>query len=91
MTILSSIAVWLLESSLGQAVFKFVWDRLAAALTSWIADQKAKAAVAAAIKKAVDQKDQTDVEHVIGNPTPGGPSGIPGVSVVDALPGVPKS
>jgi hypothetical protein len=43
-----------------------------------------------AIKKAVVDQDQRDLEKAIGSPTAGEPSGIPGTVIRDALPGVKK-
>lgn len=50
-----------------------------------------KAEDVAALKKAVIEKDQRDLEKAIGNPNAGGASGIPGVEHRDTLPGVPRS
>jgi hypothetical protein len=44
-----------------------------------------------AIKEAVLEHDQRRLEHAIGNPNAGEPSGIPGTIIVDDLPGVRKS
>lgn len=46
---------------------------------------------AAAIKKAIQGKDQRDLEKAIGNPDPGGYSNVPGSVVRDDLPGVPHA
>ncbi len=41
-----------------------------------------------AIRKAIDGHDQREAERALGNPNPGGPSNVPGVVIVDSLPGV---
>lgn len=41
-----------------------------------------------ALRKAVAEKDQRDLEKAIGNPNPGAPSGFGDIR--DSLPGVPK-
>lgn len=43
-----------------------------------------------AIKKAINEKDQRDLEKNIGNPNAGNPSGDAGSEIVDDLPGVNK-
>ena len=43
-----------------------------------------------AIRKAIDGKDQRDLETQIGNPNPGSPSGLPHTVIRDELPGVPN-
>lgn len=40
------------------------------------------------IRKAILDHDQRDLERAIGNSNAGEPSGIPGTSIVDDLPGV---
>lgn len=42
----------------------------------------------AAIRKAIDEQDQIDLEIAIGSVNAGRPSGIPGSEIVDKLPGV---
>ena len=42
-----------------------------------------------ALRKAIDEQDQRDLEKAIGNPNPGEHSGIPGTEIRDKLPGVP--
>lgn len=39
-----------------------------------------------AIKKAIETNDQRPVENVIGSPSAGEPSGIPGSTIVDQPP-----
>jgi hypothetical protein len=43
-----------------------------------------------ALKKAIDLQDQRDLEKAIGSDLAGKPSGVPGSSIVDDLPGVQK-
>jgi hypothetical protein len=42
----------------------------------------------AAIRKAIDEQDQRNLEKQIGNKKPGEPSNLPGVDLRDTLPGV---
>jgi hypothetical protein len=44
----------------------------------------------AAIKKALSDYDQRELEKAIGNPNAGEPSGNPGSTIVDELPGVQR-
>lgn len=44
----------------------------------------------AALKKAIYEYDQRDLEKAIGNPNAGEESHAPGSEIVDDLPGVPK-
>ena len=41
-----------------------------------------------AIKKAIDEQDQRDLEKVLGNPNAGEPSNLPGVEQRNSIPGV---
>ncbi len=41
-----------------------------------------------AIRRAFTEHDQRPLEEALGNPNPGGHSGVPGTQVVDRLPGV---
>ena len=43
-----------------------------------------------AIRKAVFEHDQRDLESATGSQHPGEPSGIPGTVLRDTLPGVPR-
>lgn len=43
-----------------------------------------------ALRKAIELHDQRDLEAAIGHPSPGAPSGIPGTTLRDSLPGVKK-
>ncbi len=63
------------------------WDQLVAL---YVADQldKFQKADRDAIRKAVYEHDQRDLEGQIGNINPGKPSGLPGTHIVDSLPGV---
>lgn len=42
----------------------------------------------AAMRKAIDEQDQRDLEKQIGNKNPGEPSGTPGTVIRDTLPNV---
>jgi hypothetical protein len=42
----------------------------------------------AAIKKAIDEQDQRDLEIAMGSTKPGEASGIPGTVITDSWPGV---
>ena len=42
-----------------------------------------------AIRKAIDEHDQRDLERAIGSPRAGLPSGLNGTHIVDSIPGVP--
>jgi len=50
-----------------------------------------KAENTAALRKALDEKDQRDLEKAVGNPHPGEPTSFPGTELRDTLPGVPDS
>lgn len=41
-----------------------------------------------AIKKAIDEQDQRDLEKAMGSTKVGEVSGIPGTEIIDTLPGV---
>lgn len=47
-----------------------------------------KEADRAALRKAIDEQDQRDLEKQIGDKNPGAPSFLPGTTIVDSLPGV---
>lgn len=47
-----------------------------------------KVEIRAAIRKAIDEQDQRDLERAMGSTKPGKPSDLPGVELVDDLPGV---
>lgn len=42
----------------------------------------------AAIRKAIDEQDQRELEKQIGNRTPGEKSNLPGTVIRDRLPGI---
>lgn len=41
-----------------------------------------------ALRKAIEQQDQRDLEIAMGSTKPGKPSGIPGTEIVSDLPGL---
>lgn len=51
-------------------------------IASWRAEDRA------AIKKAIDEQDQRDIEKALGSSHAGEPSGIPGTEIRETLPGV---
>jgi len=76
-------------TSLFQAVptLKKTWDDIVAAyVNSQIESMTAENL--AAIRKAIDEKDQRDLEKALKSPRAGAPSDIPGVSHVSELPNV---
>ena len=61
MGFISSAIVWFLESALGQALLKLVWDDLSGWLTDYVAKKKAqKANVGAAQASVQPLKDAKD-------------------------------
>lgn len=66
---------------------KKLWDQL---VSEYVAAEiaKMKAEQKAAIKKAVNEQDQRDIENAIHSPRAGEVSGVPGTELVDDLPGV---
>lgn len=68
-------------------VLKGFWDEMVTAyINSQIATMKKENREA--IRKAIYEQDQRDIESAIGSPTAGEQSGLPGAVVVDELPGV---
>lgn len=58
---------------------------------AWYVDsqiEKMKKENIAAIKRAIAQQDQRDLERALGNQNAGEVSGIPDTAIVDSLPGV---
>lgn len=70
-------------------VLKGFWDDL---VTMYIERQieNLKAENKAAIRKAIDEKDQRDIEKLLGSDHTGMPSGISGTTIVHTLPNVGK-
>lgn len=70
-------------------VVKELWDRLLTEYIKMQIEQMRKADIEA-IRKAIYEKDQRDLEGQLFN-NPGKPSGLDGVINVPELPGVPNS
>lgn len=67
MAIISGAIVWILESTLGRAILKILWDDLSGVVTNWIAKKKDEKAIDAAAKKAKDDKDPKDLSKLINS------------------------
>lgn len=71
-----------------------VLGRLVEQFIAWYVNKqidKMSAENATVIRKAIEEKDQRDIERTMGSSKAGKPSGIDGTTVVDSLPGVPGS
>lgn len=69
-----------------------VLGRLVEQFIAWYVNEqidKMSSENAAIIKKAIEEKDQRDLEKTMGSSKAGKPSGIDGTTVVGSLPGVP--
>lgn len=70
-------------------VLKNIWDELVAEYVAKKIEEM-KRENREAIKKAINDYDQRELEKALGNPNPGEHSGLPGTVIVDELPGVPN-
>lgn len=68
-------------------ILKTFWDGLVAAYIAREVSKMKKENVEA-IRKAVDEHDQREIEKLLGSPKAGLPSGIPGTEQRDSLPNV---
>lgn len=82
MTLRTILAIFQAIPKLKDLFEALVAEYVAAQIQSMKTEQRA------AIKKAIDEQDQRDLEKAIKSPRAGAPSGIAGAVIVDDLPGV---
>ena len=79
---IARVAAWLLQ---------LITPILLKEFKEWFLDWRARRAARAAVDKSTQTGDQRDVEKYIGSTKAGEPSGLPGTSIRDSIPGVPGS
>ena len=88
---MSVTAIFALITAIAQAIPVFA--KWLEQFNVWYINQqidKMAAENVAAIKKAIQEKDQRDLEKALGNPNAGEPSNLPGVTQRDTIVGLSK-